>query len=229
MKTMSLNSIQLTNKLRQGIDYSEVESILGKPKSTRTEDGNRIARYNLQEKWRAYVPYAMVFDLGKRTLISWSGNTREFEQSQARFKVFADEVTKQAESANTGQTGNTGGGFAPDFQNNPELMEYFAGMYYSFSAVGRGQTGSTERKMSLCGDGRYTNYTESGYAGDVWGTASQGGGSGTWRINGTKTSGTIVPTGRNGKTYTYKYESCGDGCIYLGNIKFACAGVASCK
>jgi hypothetical protein len=110
-------------------------------------------------------------------------------------------------------------------------MKYFAGSYYSFSAVGGGQTGGTERKISLCPDGKYFSSSESGYSGGsgAWGTASQGGGSGTWSITGTKTSGTIVTRSRNGQPTTYKYEVCGDGCIYFGNSKFAYAGAPECR
>ena len=223
---MALNSVQLTNQLRPGMTYTEVESIMGKPKSSQMNGDNWIARWNLQEMWRGYVPYDMVFDPKNQTLISWGENTKAFEQNQAQLKAVVDEVSKQVPA--------TGGGDgtrapAPDFQNDEALMKYFAGAYYSFSAVGGGQTGGTERKVSLCSDGRYSSNSETGYSGDGWGSASQGGSGGTWRITGSKTNGTIVTTDRNGRSTTYKFEVCGDGCIYFGNSKFAYAGAPDCR
>ena len=228
-KTMALNSIQLTNQLRPGMTYGEVESILGKPKSTRMTGENLVARWNLQEMWRGYIPYDMVFDPKDQTLISWGENSKAFEQNQAQLKAVADEVTRQTSQNVPGGAGSGSGTPAPDFQNDAALMKYFAGAYYSFSAVGGGQTGGTERKISLCSDGRYSANSESGYSGDGWGSASQGGGGGTWRITGSKASGTIVTTDRNGRSTTYKFEVCGDGCIYFGNSKFAYAGAPECR
>ena len=55
MKTMSLNSVELTGQLKPGMTYAEVESILGKPKASRVEDDKWIARRNLQEMWRGFL------------------------------------------------------------------------------------------------------------------------------------------------------------------------------
>lgn len=225
MKSLQLNSAQLTSQLRPGMTYTEVESVLGKSKSSQVTGDQLIARWNLQEMWRGYIPYDFVFNAADQTLISWSENTKAFNQKQEQLQVIADELNK-AELANptSGSDGAT-----PSFENDQSLMQYFKGMYYSFSAVGGGQTGGTERKISLCPDGRYYSSSESGYSGAGWGTASQGGGGGNWRITGTKTSGTIVMTDANGKSTTYKYEVCGDGCIYFGNNKFAYAGNPECR
>jgi len=233
-KTMGLNSIQLTSQLRPGMSYAEVESILGKPKSSQVVEDKWIARYNLQEMWKGYIPYDMIFNSKDQTLISWSENKKAWEENQAQLKMVADEVSKQNDAAtptNTTQSGTGGGNVAPSFENNAELMKYFVGSYYSFSSVGGGQTGGTERKISLCPDGKYFSSSESGYSGGsgAWGTASQGGGGGTWKITGNKTSGTIVTIDRTGKPTTYKYEVCGEGCIYFGNTKFAYAGAPQCK
>jgi len=229
-KTLALNSVQLTNQLRPGMSYAEVENILGKPKSSQVMDDKWIARYNLQEMWKGYVPYDIVFNSKDQTLISWSENTKAWEDKQAQLKVVADAV-EQPQPANPATPVSGSGTTAPSGENNPDLMKYFAGSYYSFSAVGGGQTGGTERKISLCADGRYISSSESGYSGGsgAWGTASQGGGGGTWSIKGTKTTGTIVTTNRNGQPTTYKYEVCGDGCIYFGNTKFAYAGAPDCR
>ncbi len=225
MKSLQLNSVQLTNQLRPGMTYSEVESLLGKSKSYQVVDDQFIARWTLQEMWRGYIPYDFVFNAADQTLISWSENTKAFNQKQEQLQVIADELNK-ADLANT-TSGSAG--TSPSFENDQSLMDYFKGMYYSFSAVGAGQTGGTERKISLCPDGRYYSSSESGYSGTGWGTASQGGGGGTWRITGTKTSGNILMTDANGKSTTYKYEVCGDGCIYFVNNKFAYAGNPECR
>ena len=183
-KTMALNSVQLTSQLKPGMSYSEVESILGQPRSTQVVNDQLIARWNLQEMWRGYIPYDMVFRAEDQTLVSWGENTKAFEQQQQQLKVVADELEKQQPA--TGGTVSGGNVLAPSpaFENDAALMNYFEGMYYSFSAVGGGNTGGTERKMSLCPDGKFRINSESGYSGGGWGTASQGGDRGTWRIAG---------------------------------------------
>ena len=230
MKTMQLDSIQLTNQLSPGMTYDEVESLLGNPKSTQIAGEQLIARWNLQEKWKGYIPYDMVFNASDKTLISWSENQKDFEQRQAQLKMVNDELQK----ADIANAASSGGGASASFENDPELMNYYVGSYYSFNAVGGGQTGGTERKISLCPGGKYYSTSESGYSGDAgtsgaWGTASQGGGGGTWKITGSKTSGTIAMTSASGKTTVYKYETCGNGCYYFGNVKYAYAGKPECR
>jgi hypothetical protein len=229
MKTMQLDSIQLTNQLKPGMTYTEVESLMGKPKSTQIVGEKWIARWNLQEKWKGYVPYDLVFNASDKTLISWSENQQAYAQKQEQLKFVADELEKSNIN-----TATSGGGPSAAFENDPALMNYFEGSYYSFSAVGGGQTGGTERKLSLCPGGRYISSSESGYSGDAgtagaWGNTSQGGGGGTWKITGSKTAGTIAMTNAGGNTTTYKFETCGDGCIYIGSIKYAYAGKPECR
>ncbi len=230
MKTMQLDSIQLTNQLQPGMTYTEVESLMGKPKSTQIVGEQWIARWNLQEKWKGYVPYDLVFNASDKTLISWSENQQAYAQKQEQLKFIADELEK----SNLTSSSPSGDGPSASFENDPDLMKYFEGSYYSFSAVGGGQTGGTERKLSLCPGGRYSSSSESGYSGDAgnagaWGNTSQGGGGGTWKITGSKTAGTIAFTNASGKVTTYKYESCGNGCYYFGSIKYAYAGKPECR
>ena len=228
MQTISLNSVELTNQLQPGMSYEEVESILGSPKSSKSENGQWIARYNLQEMWRGYIPYDFVFNAENKSLLSWAEYTAAFEQKQANLKILADEMEKVSEA-----TQNSGSP-APVFENDRELMMSFAGSYYSFSAVGGGQTGGTERKVMLCSDGKYKMASETGYSGNAgtsgaWGSAGQGGGKGTWRITGTMSSGTLVTTDDKGSSTTYKFERCGNDCVYFGNTKFALAGPPDCR
>ncbi len=227
-QTMALNSVKLTNQLQPGMSYNEVVEILGKPKSSAMKNGQWKVRWNLQEMWKGYVPYDFVFNPDDKKLVSWSENTAAFEEKQQNLKVIADEVTKATESS------QNGGEAVPVFENDQGLMKSFAGSYYSFSAVGGGQTGGTERRVMLCPDGTYRMSSESGYSGNAgtsaaWVTAGQGGGSGTWRITGNSNSGTIVTTDNGGKSTTYKFERCGNDCLYFGNNKFALAGPPDCR
>ena len=231
MKTMSLNSVELTGQLRPGMPYAEVESILGKPKSSRVEDDKWIARWNLQEMWRGYVPYDMVFNTGDQTLISWAENTKAWDAQQAQMKVVADEIGKETATAGN-VSGNQPSASAPAaFESNPDLMDYFKGKWYSFTSAGYGYTASSERRISLCANGAYKASFESGYSGtgQDWGQASQGGGGGTWRITGNRNEGTIVTTSAGGKSTTYNYKTCGNGCIYIGSYKYAYEGAPDCR
>jgi hypothetical protein len=163
-------------------------------------------------------------------LISWSENQQAYAQRQEQMKMVADELEK----ADLASSASSGAGPSASFENDPDLMNYYVGSYYSFSGVAGGQTGGTERKLSLCPDGKYYSSSESGYSGDAgtagaWGTASQGGGGGTWKITGSKTSGTIAMTNASGKTTVYKYETCGNGCYYFGSVKYAYAGKPECR
>jgi len=225
-QTMKLNSIELTNQLHPGMSYDEVESLLGKPKTSRTTADRYIVRWNLQEIWKGYIPYDMVFNAHDKTLISWAENSKAFDQQQAQLAVVASAMQDIESSQN-------GGGPSANFQNDPELMKYFQGAYYHFSSSSVG-TGGTEREISLCPNGRYSSSSESGYGGGAgtsgaWGTASQGGGGGTWKITGSKKSGTIAMTDNSGTTTTYEYSVCGDGCIYLGDTKYGYNGDPKCN
>ena len=228
MQTIALNSVNLTSQLQPGMTYAEVEGIMGKPKATSFQDNQFIARWNLKEMWKGYVPYDFIFTTDEKKLVSWSENTAAFEAQQQNLKLLVDEVEKAEQST------QAGGEAAPVFENDQELMRSFAGYYYSFSAVGGGQTGGTERKVMLCPDGTYRMNSESGYSGNAgtasaWGTAGQGGGSGTWRITGNMNNGTLVTTDNGGKSTTYKFERCGSDCVYFGNNKFALAGPPDCR
>lgn len=231
-KTMALNSVELTNQLRPGMSYDEVVEILGTPKSSKMDEDNWIARWNLQEMWKGYIPYDFVFNPEDQTLISWSENKKAFDEKQEQLKLISDaveEAAKESEANNNSSDAST-----PNITNDPELMKKFAAYYYSFSGGGYGSSGSSERKVTLCPNGRYISSSESSYSGGAgtsgaWGTANQGGGDGSWKISGTMDKGIIVMTSNSGKSTTYNYTRCGSDCVYFGNNKFAVAGVANCK
>lgn len=223
-KSMALNSAEKTAELRPGMHYDEVVELLGKPKSSQMTQEAWLVRWNLQEMWKGYVPYDMAFDPDSQELLFWSANEEEFQRKQEQLKVIVDAVE---------QSSSTGGGASATGPNDPELMKQFAGRYYSFSAVGGGQTGGTERQVILCPNGNYREASESGYSGGAgtsgaWGSASQGGGGGTWRITGNMNEGTITTVSRDGSATNYNFSRCGSDCVYFGNTKFAYAGPPDC-
>jgi len=224
-KSMALNSAEKTSELRPGMPYDEVVELLGKPKSSQMNEEAWVVRWNLQEMWKGYVPYDMAFDPNTQKLLFWSANEEEFQRRQEQLKLLADALEES--------TAGAGGRAAATGPNDPELMKQFAGKYYSFSAVGGGQTGGTERQVSLCPDGTYMESSESGYSGGAgtagaWGSASQGGGKGTWRITGTMNEGTLTTVTPGGDATEYKFSRCGSDCVYFGNTKFALAGPPDC-
>ena len=125
---------------------------------------------------------------------------------------------------------------APPVQGNQDetLMAQISATYYSFTSSGVGHSGGTERRVVLCPDGRYYTGTESGYSsgagtGGAWGTASWKSNQGTWRVVGNVQRGTLTTITSDGRPTEYHYQSCGKGCYYFGNNKFAVEGPARCR
>ncbi len=117
--------------------------------------------------------------------------------------------------------------------NDENLMRAMAAEYYHYS-------GSTERKVMLCPDGRYMGSHESSYSGSstdslgnqnmAWGSASQGRSGGRWTIQGTQTQGTITMSGNDGKQSQVKYQSTGErGCFTFNGNVFCVSGPARCQ
>jgi hypothetical protein len=170
----------------------------------------------------------MVFDPQTQTLISWSENEADYQKSQEQIGEMA-KALEESQAASGGGGGGGGGNASATGPNDPQLMQQFAGTYYSFSAVGGGQTGGTETSVTLCPDGTYYNSSETGYSGSGWGSASQGGNRGTWRIVGNMNEGTLTTVTSSGSATEYKYSRCGNDCVYFGNNKFAYAGPPKCR
>ncbi len=110
------------------------------------------------------------------------------------------------------------------------LMQALAGKYYSF-------TGSTERKLALCPNGVFYDSSESSYSGNFsnqygntgsWGAAGGDNGSGRWRAIGTKQSGTIIFTYKDGTEVEKQYQA-GRDAFYLGGVKYGYNGQANCR
>jgi hypothetical protein len=225
-----LGTADKTAQLKPGMKYEEVEALLGKPESSKTVKGQQIVRWNLHEYWKGWVPYDMVFDARKKTLVSWSADEKEFQASQQKWTNMF------------GASGSDSGGAKAQSSRGAEvtagasdagLVRQMSATYYSFSSAGVGSSGGTERRVVLCPDGRYHSGSESGYSGGAgtagaWGSASQRKGQGTWRIVGNTQQGTLTTITSDGTPTKYPYRSCGQGCYYFGNTKFAVEGPARC-
>ncbi len=214
------NSAQNINRLSPDMSYDQVVALLGNPQSTALVKGKLIATFWLHQAWKGNVPYDLTFDARSKKLISWAENKEKYEQRQAQWK----QILTPATSDSNAPAGTAG-------PSDPNLMQQFAGYWYSFSSAGVGLTGGTERKLMLCPDGRYFDSAESGYSGSGganWGTASQGSGGGRWAIQGNLNRGTITFSSGNG-TDRVKYSRCGNDCVYFGSIKFAYAGPPRCR
>jgi len=225
---IALNSSKKTNQLQPGMTYDQVVEILGKPKSTEMKDGQWIARWVLQEMWVGYIPYDMVFNPQTKTLVSWAKNEKDFKKSQENLKVIAYAIEEA--SAETGSGGSSGNGNASTTGPNDEnLMRQFAVKLYYFSAVGGGQTGGSERTIHLCPNGKFQASSESGYSGDGWGTAGEGGDHGTWRITGNMQKGEIVFVYSTGKAWKYNYTRVEGDYVTLDGTKYGIAGRPTCQ
>ena len=229
-QSAGLGTADKTAQLRQGMKYEEVEALLGKPESSRTVKGQQIVRWNLHEYWKGWVPYDMVFDARKKTLVSWSANEKEFQAGQQKW---AGMLGASGSASGGTKTQSPQGAAAAPGASDAGLMRQMSATYYSFSSAGVGYSGGTERRVVLCPDGRYHSGSESGYSGGAgtagaWGSASQRKGQGTWRIVGNTQRGTLTTISSDGTPTEYPYRSCGQGCYYFGNTKFAVEGPARC-
>jgi len=120
-------------------------------------------------------------------------------------------------------------GAAPAGPSDPALMQAMAGEYYSYS-------GSTERKLMLCPNGTFWDSRESSYSGSFgtnqggWGAASQGGGSGSYAIQGNQQGGTITFSYKGGKQSQASFRSSGEqGCYSFDGTTFCYSGAARCQ
>lgn len=115
--------------------------------------------------------------------------------------------------------------------SNGSLQQQIAGVWWGYS-------GSTERKIGLCPDGSFRQYTESGYSGRMsdsggyqtgaWGTANQSSGSGSWNIEGNTEAGTIYVRYQNGSTAAIRYRQVGArGCLDFDGNRL-CRTSATC-
>jgi hypothetical protein len=116
--------------------------------------------------------------------------------------------------------------------NDASLMQAMAAEYYHFS-------GSTERKVMLCADGRYFGAAESSYSGTStdslgnqtsgFGAASQSRSGGRWTVQGSQGQGTITFSGNDGRQSQLRFQSTGErGCFSFNGTTFCASGPARC-
>jgi len=117
--------------------------------------------------------------------------------------------------------------------SDASLMQAMAAEYYSYS-------GSTERKVMLCADGRYYNASESSYSGTssdslgnqtlAWGSAGQRRGEGRWTVQGTQQRGTITFIGNDGTSSQVQYQTTGErGCFTFNGTTACVSGPPRCQ
>lgn len=144
---------------------------------------------------------------------------------------YAGHLIKEQQKSAPQKPGTASPG-SPDKPNDTTLAAQIAGTWWGYS-------GKTERKIGLCPDGSYMDYTESGYSGRsfdgggnetmAWGSASQRGGTGTWVIQGDGQKGTIYVRYNNGTQATLNYQQCGElGCLLFNGHKL-CRSSARCN
>jgi hypothetical protein len=216
--SMGMNSVTKLNRLTPGMTQEEVTTILGQPKSSELKGDDWILKYTLHQNWKGWVPYNITFDSKTKKLVSWQADETEYEKIQARMA----ETVKPLLSSDGGTAGVTG----PD---DPSLKTWIAGEYYSY-------IGSTERKLILCENGKFSYTSEASYSGNQnsdgttdWGAASRSGKTGTWTIQGSKQEGTIKLSYSNGKNETIKYRPSGEtNVMFFSDIKFAFVKRAEC-
>ncbi len=218
---LALNSAQKTTQLQPGMTYDEVVSIMGKPKSSRFENNYWVNRWVLQEKWVGYVPYDMYFNPQTKTLVSWKRNEKDFQKKQENLKMVAEALDETT-------AGGSGGNAPVNGPNDVNLQRQFAVKLYRFSAVGGGQTGGSEEIINFCPNGTFFKSGETGYSGSGWGTASQGGEHGRWRIQGNMQQGKITII-QNGQAWAYDYTRREGDYVIINGTKYAIAGPPECR
>ncbi len=118
-----------------------------------------------------------------------------------------------------------GGGAADPGPGDPALMRQMAGNYYSYQ-------GSTERRLTLCPDGRFFLNRESSYSHSgqdmAWGAASQGGASGRWSIQGQPSGGTISFSYSGGGSDRFEYRMVDRGCMEFNGTTYCVQGPPDC-
>lgn len=214
---LELNTVEKTKQLSPGMTQEEVVKILGEPKSSSVVGDKWVLTYTLHEYWKGWVPYRVEFDKKTKRLASWYADETEYERLQKQM---------------TPSLGTTGA--AATGPNDPEMMKWMAGSYYSYSGSST-VTAGTERRLVLCPDGSFWSSSESGYSGGAgtagaWGAASQSGTRGSWAIQGNQQQGTITLNYSGGGRDTVNFRAGSDrGCFYFNNTLFCYEGAPNCR
>jgi hypothetical protein len=189
-----LNTAGKTVQLRTGMEYRQVEAILGTPKSSQTAKGNQIVRWNLHEYGKGWVPYDMVFDARKNTLLSWSANEKEYLATQQKWE---------------GIQGASGNASAAKSKDSPpdagaaSGAKDIAGKWCYMSNITASNGGRiSNRCFTLNPNGTYEYYGETSSGGQYGSSASQQSDRGTWTATATTLEANSVRQGRR----TYRLE-----------------------
>jgi len=150
-------------------------------------------------------------------------------QRDMRVDIDLSKPTGEMSYASAGASG--GGGAAADpGPSDAALMQAFAGRYYGYSAAGQ-MTGGTERRLTLCADGRFRYGSETAYSG-FEGEWQQGGGNanqGRWSIHGSKQQGTIILSYENGARDKVSFRATDNqGCYSFNSSKLCYEGASGC-
>ncbi len=160
-----------------------------------------------------------IVDENKKVQFDFSSPDGIYHPMQIFVKNMANEMAKQLSGGDPGKS-------------DPALVSWIAGEYYSYE-------GQTEKKLMLCPNGVFYDFSESSYSGTSYdssgnatssfGTASNNSGSGRWAITGTKQSGTITFCYKGKDCQKVKYYSMRDNCIKINGTTYCYKGKASCK
>ncbi len=152
----------------------------------------------VMEDWPVDYTYSFI---GKKLVITFpEGHQMQFT------KLKKTKNNKQQSSSGNSSTGAI---------KSSGLAQQIAGKWWGFS-------GSTEKRIGLCPNGSFYDYSESSYSGknNSWGVTNQNQGSGTWSIQGNYQSGIILVRYNNGNQMSIKYQQTGEsGCLFFNGSK----------
>lgn len=75
-------SVSKTNQLAPGMTPDEVKAVLGDPSQTQFIADKWIWKYSLQQPWKGYIPYYMVFTGKPAVLQEWLADEDEYMRQQ---------------------------------------------------------------------------------------------------------------------------------------------------
>lgn len=80
--TGGIGSVSKTNQLAPGMKPAEVKTILGEPSQTQFIANKWVWKYSLQEPWKGWIPYYLVFNRDSQVLEQWFADEAEYTRQQ---------------------------------------------------------------------------------------------------------------------------------------------------
>lgn len=77
-----VGSVSKTNQLAPGMKPAEVKTILGEPSQTQFIANKWVWKYSLQEPWKGWIPYYLVFNRDSQVLEQWFADEAEYTRQQ---------------------------------------------------------------------------------------------------------------------------------------------------